>query len=46
MKIAFFHLRYNGTGGLERFLSVWADYFINQGHEIIFLSLLGELTSS
>jgi len=39
MKIAFFHLRYNGTGGLERFLSVWADYFINQGHEIIFLSL-------
>ncbi len=39
MKIAFFHFRFDGAGGVERFLSVWADEFISQGHEIFFISI-------
>jgi glycosyltransferase involved in cell wall biosynthesis len=39
MKIAFFHNDYKGTGGLERFLSIWANNFIDNGYEVVFISL-------
>lgn len=39
MKIAFFHNDFKGTGGLERFLAVWANNFINNGYEVVFISL-------
>ncbi len=39
MKIAFFHFSYDGAGGVEKFLSVWAGEFIKQGHEVYFISI-------
>lgn len=39
MRIAFFHFSYDGAGGVERFLSIWANEFIRRGHEVFFISL-------
>ncbi|MGV8828383.1 MAG: glycosyltransferase [Breznakibacter sp.] len=39
MKIAFFHFSFDGAGGVERFLSVWANEFISKGHEVYFISI-------
>lgn len=39
MKIAFFHFSFDGAGGVERFLSVWANEFVSKGHEVYFISI-------
>lgn len=39
MRIAFFHFSFDGAGGVERFLSVWANEFISNGHEVFFISI-------